>query len=230
MAAYFGSNDYAVLDQRDFPSDTVAFENAWGVADESLFANVERQLASAGSSVSPFFVHVMTTSNHRPFTYPDGRIDIKSPGGRDGAVKYTDYAIGEFIRQATKQPWFKDTLFVITADHCASAAGNTELPVSGYHIPMIFYGPELVRPGHLSSMVSQLDIPPTLLRILGFGGEDYFFGRAIDGRPQRDERAFISNYQSLGYLKGGILTVLRLRRSSKATGSTPARSPLSRLR
>jgi phosphoglycerol transferase MdoB-like AlkP superfamily enzyme len=150
----------------------------------------------------------MTTSNHRPYTYPDGRIDIPSPGGRTGAVKYTDYAIGKFIRDARSKPWFKDTLFVIVADHCASVAGKTKLPVEGYRIPLIFYAPALLRPGSYQQMVSQIDIAPTLLGVLGKSGGEHFFGRDIFGKEAPAERAFISNYQALGYLRNGILTVL----------------------
>jgi phosphoglycerol transferase MdoB-like AlkP superfamily enzyme len=229
MAAYFGGNDYDVLDQGDFPADSIVFQNAWGVADESLFSNVERKLTQDVANGKPFFAHIMTTSNHRPYSYPDGRIDIASPGGRDGAVKYTDYAIGEFLKQASAQSWFADTLFVITADHCASAAGKTELPVSGYHIPMIFYGPGMVKPGHVIQTLSQIDIPPTLLHILAVAGENHFFGQAYDGTTVHDERAFISNYQSLGYLKNDTLTILRpkkvvesFRVDSKTLASTPA--------
>ena len=97
------------------------------MADEYLFDNVLTQLDQVHAGGKPFLVQIMTTSNHRPYSYPDGRIDIPSPGKRDGAVKYTDYAIGHFIDQASKKPWFADTLFVIVADHCASAAGKTKL-------------------------------------------------------------------------------------------------------
>jgi phosphoglycerol transferase MdoB-like AlkP superfamily enzyme len=81
----------------------------------------------------------MTTSNHRPFTYPDGRIDIPSKTNRDGAVKYTDWAIGDFLERAAKRPWFDDTLFVIVADHCASSAGKSDVPINRYLIPMLIY-------------------------------------------------------------------------------------------
>ena len=209
MNAYFRGNDYQIVDRTDFPKETVMFENIWGVADESLFDNVIRTLDAQPTSEKPFFAHVMTTSNHRPFTYPDGRIDIASPGGRDGGVKYTDYAIGKFIRDARSKPWFKDTLFVIVADHCASVAGKTKLPVNNYHIPLIFYAPALLKPARYAPVVSQIDIPPTLIDVLGMKGTDYFFGRSFFDKGPAPERAFISNYQELGYLKNGILTVLQ---------------------
>ena len=208
MNAYFSGNDYRVVDRTDFPQETVMFENVWGVADEALFDNVVRTLDAQSATDKPFFAHIMTTSNHRPYTYPDGRIDISSPGGRDGAVKYTDYAIGKFIRDAKTKPWFNNTLFVIVADHCASVAGKARLPVNNYHIPLIFYAPSLLKPAHYAPIVSQIDIAPTLIEVLGMNGDDHFFGRSFFEHGPAPERAFISNYQELGYLKNGILTVL----------------------
>ena len=213
MNAYFSANDYRIVDRTDFPKASIMHENIWGVADEALFNNVLTTLDTRAAkqdkeSGQPFFAHIMTTTNHRPYTYPDGRIDIASPGGRDGAVKYTDYAIGKFIDDARSKPWFKDTLFVIVADHCASVAGKSKLPVQNYHIPLIFYAPAMLQPSTYRPMISQIDIAPTLIEVLGMRGDDQFFGRSIfePGAPM--ERAFISNYQELGYLKNGILTVL----------------------
>ena len=148
MNAFFGANDYKVVDRTDFQKESIVFENVWGVADESLYGNTLEAVDTAAREGKRVFAHVMTTSNHRPFTYPDGRIDIPSPGGRDGAVKYTDYAIGKLIDDAQKKDWFKDTLFVIVADHCASSAGKTKLPVDKYRIAALFYAPDLLTPGY----------------------------------------------------------------------------------
>ena len=212
MNAYFAGNDYVTHDRTDFPQESVIFENVWGVADEVLFNNALVLLDKAGSGDQRFFMHIMTTSNHRPFTYPDGRIDIPSPGGREGGVKYTDFAIGQFIDQARSHPWFDDTVFVIIADHCAAVAGKIALPVAKYHIPLIVYGPKIVKPTRFSRMISQLDVPPTLFDILGLEGDDeYFFGTAVH-EQMGEERAFISNYQSLGYYKRDMLTVLKPKR------------------
>jgi phosphoglycerol transferase MdoB-like AlkP superfamily enzyme len=211
MNAYYAANNYRVVDRTDIPKDKVGFENVWGVADEYLFDHVIRTLddkGEKGTGDKPFFAQIMTTSNHRPYTYPAGRIDIPSPGGRDGAVKYTDYAIGKFIKDASKKPWFKDTLFVIVADHCASAAGKTRLPVTGYHIPLIFYAPGLLKPAVFSPVVSQIDIAPTLMEVLGKNGSAQFYGRSFFEPGPAPQRAFISNYQALGYLKDNLLTVL----------------------
>jgi phosphoglycerol transferase MdoB-like AlkP superfamily enzyme len=210
MNAYFSANSYRVVDRTDIPKSAIGFENVWGVGDEFLFDHVVTQLDREHAQGKRFFAHVMTTSNHRPFTYADGRIDIASPGGREGAVKYTDYAIGHFIDQARSKPWFPDTLFVIVADHCASAAGKTKLPVTGYHIPMVMYAPELLKPGRYTELVSQIDIAPTLMDLLGAQGGERFFGVSVFQQgPHFKRRAFISNYQDLGYFSGDKLVVLR---------------------
>lgn len=221
MNAYFSANDYQVIDRTDIPSKRVVFENVWGVADEVLFDTVIDRIDSRATTDRPFFAHVMTTSNHRPYTYPQGRIDIPSPGGRAGAVKYTDYAIGKFIEDAKTQPWFKDTLFVIVADHCASVAGKTRLPVKNYQIPLIMYSPGNLKPGKYSTMISQIDIVPSLIEVLAQKNGELFFGRSIFGHDLEVGRAFISNYQELGYLKNNKLTVLSPKRRVQAFDIDP---------
>jgi phosphoglycerol transferase MdoB-like AlkP superfamily enzyme len=209
MNAFFQGNNYKVIDRTEFPKESIGFENVWGVGDEFLFDNVITQLDKTHQSGKRMLAQVMTTSNHRPYTYADGRIDIPSPGGRDGAVKYTDYSIGHFLDKAKAKPWFADTLFVIVADHCASAAGKTKLPVPGYHIPMIMYAPSLLKPGKYTELVSQIDIAPTLIDVLGVQGDDHFYGRSVfEQGKDFQRRAFISNYQELGYLSQNQLTVL----------------------
>jgi len=208
MNAYYAGNDYRVVDRTDFPKASVGFANIWGVADEYLFRNSLTQLDKVYATGKPFLAQIMTTSNHRPFTYPGGRIDIPSPGHREGGVKYTDYAIGRFIEEASRKPWFDDTLFIIVADHCASAAGKTRLPVAGYHIPLFFYAPALLAPGRDNRRASQIDIPPTVLEVLNRSGSQRFFGQSLFRNEPGGRRAFISNYQELGYLKDGKLTVL----------------------
>lgn len=209
MNAYFRGNDYKVVDRTDFDKSTIQSENVWGVDDESLFKNALSIFDASVKTDKPFFAHIMTTSNHRPYTFPEGKIDLPQ-GSRRGAVKYTDYAIGQFIEQAKTKPWFKDTLFVIVADHCASVAGKTKLPVEKYHIPLFFYAPDLLPAGHYTRMASQIDIVPTLLDVLGTSGAKHFYGQSLfeAAAKKLPERAFISNYQSLGYYKNDTLVVL----------------------
>ncbi len=215
MNAYFQGNDFKVTDRTDFDEKSIVMENVWGVADESLFDNALLSLDAAAGGDRPFFMQIMTTSNHRPFTFPEDRIDLPQ-GNRRGAVKYTDYAIGRFIDEARTKPWFDDTLFVIVADHCASVAGKTRLPVDKYHIPMVFYAPALLKPGRFERLVSQIDVPPTLLDLLGASGSEHFFGQNMFTDAHVAPRAFVSNYQSLGYYKDDQLIVLSPRQMVEA--------------
>ena len=209
MNNYFRGNDYAVVDRTDFDAKTIQSENVWGVDDESLFDNSIAIFDKNIKTNKPFFAHIMTTSNHRPFTFPAGKIDLPQ-GHREGAVKYTDYALGKLIEKAKTKPWFKDTLFVIVADHCASVAGKTRLPVAKYHIPLFFYAPDMLPAGHYNRVASQIDIVPTLLDVLGVKGDEHFFGQSLfeEAKDQTAPRAFISNYQQLGYYKNDKLIVL----------------------
>lgn len=207
MNYFFGNNGYTVIDRSAIADEDIDYENVWGVADENLFELALREMDKS-TIEKPAFAHIMTTSNHRPYTYPEGRIDIPSHTSREGAVKYTDYAIGKFINESSKKPWFNNTLFVIVADHCASSAGKTELPVNKYHIPMLIYAPSVVAPGRMDRLMSQIDIGPTLLGLLNFSYTSRFYGYDMFKLEPGRERAFISTYQSLGYMKGDKLIVL----------------------
>jgi phosphoglycerol transferase MdoB-like AlkP superfamily enzyme len=214
MNAFFDANDYRAVDRRSIPSQRVEFENVWGVADEHLYDHViaEMDREYAASPRQPVFVHVMTTSNHRPYTYPPGRVDIPSGSGREGAVKYTDYALGRFIESARTRPWFDDTVFVLTADHGANARGTSRIPVDKYLIPLMVYSPAHVKPRRIDRLMSQIDVPPTILGLLDFDYYSKFFGRDMLKAPSDSDRAFVANYQTLGYLKGDRMVLLAPKR------------------
>jgi len=215
MNAFFDANDYRTVDRRAIPSDQVKHETVWGVADEHLFDHVLVELDREHKAGKPFFVHVMTTSNHRPYTYPAGRIDIPSGTSREGAVKYTDYAVGKFLRDARGKPWFDDTLFIITADHGANARGTSRIPVDKYLIPLFAYAPKHVKPARFDRLMSQIDIAPTMLGLLDFRYYTKFFGRDVLRSPPASDRAFVANYQTLGYLKGDRMVLLQPRRKTE---------------
>jgi phosphoglycerol transferase MdoB-like AlkP superfamily enzyme len=208
MKTFFGNNGYDVIDRSAIPADKVHYQNIWGVADEDLFMLALHVLDSNYQMRKPFFSHIMTVSNHRPYTYPEGRIDIPpSRQIRQGAVKYTDYAINKFLKEAHAKPWFDSTLFVIVADHCAGSAGSVELPVTGYHIPMLIYAPRIITPKKVTKLMAQIDVAPTILGLLNFDYKSKFFGQDIFAITEEKQRAFISTYQGLGYLRNGRLVI-----------------------
>ncbi len=208
MKSFFSGNGFTVVDRGDFQSGEVSFSNAWGVCDEDLFDKVLLEAGKSHASGRPFFHIVMTTSNHRPFTYPEGKIDIPSGTGRRGGVKFADYAVGRFLDRARSRPWFRDTLFVFIADHCAGSAGKVALPVEHYHIPMFLFSPAHVMPRRVDTLASQIDVAPTILGLLNMGYRSNFLGKDILHTAPGEERAFLSTYVKLGFLRGDTLTVL----------------------
>jgi len=222
MNTYFGGNGFNIVDRgrgflldkgittsrTNIEDEEVTFENAWGVCDADIYNKVIKEADKAHNTGTPFFDFVMTTSNHKPYTYPEGTIDIPSGTGRNGAVKYTDYAIGEFLRTAKTKPWFKNTVFVIMSDHCASSAGRWELDVRNYHIPALIYNLPNTVPQKINKLSSQIDMFPTLFASLGWEYRTNLFGRNILDMKPEDERAFIGNYRKLGYLKDNKVMVL----------------------
>lgn len=208
MGPYFRSIGFNVVDKDNMKPEEIEFSHIWGVCDEDSYSKMLTTLDSLNAKGKPFYAQMMTISNHRPYTYPDGRIDIPSSAkSRKGGVKYADYALGRFMREAAQKPWFNNTVFVIIADHCASSAGDVELPLEKYHIPALIYAPDMFQPRIVDYTVSQIDIMPTLLAMLGIGYESPFYGRNVLD-PDYKPRAFLATYQDLGYLEGDTLTVL----------------------
>lgn len=208
MGAFFSACGYDIVDKKTYDPSSIVFSNIWGTSDEDTYREALLRFDEEYASGKRFFAHIMTISNHRPYTYPDGRIQFDgNPMSRAAAVKYTDYAIGDFISKAESRDWFDDTIFVILADHCASSAGKTSLPLECYHIPAIIYCPSLVSPEYVGKVCSQIDIMPTVLSLMNVGYESKFFGDDILS-PDFKERAFMATYQDLGYYSDSVMTVL----------------------
>ncbi len=226
MNAYFAANHYTVVDRAEMDPENLPIhhENVWGIADEDLYSLALTKLDREHDNGGRFFAHIMTTSNHRPYTFPENRIDLPQKH-REGAVKYTDWAIGDFLRRAAEKPWFDNTLFVILADHTAKAAGKADLPPWRYHIPMIWYAPRLLQPDVMPRLMSQIDVAPTLMSWIGLAYESRFFGYDMFALEPGRERAFISTYQKLGYLKNGRLVVLDVNHPPVATDGLPYEGP-----
>lgn len=221
MNQYFGGNGYDVTDRGrnvmagdDYLSkrtiikdDQVHFENAWGISDGDLYDAVIRGSDQQFKSGKPFYNFVMTTSNHRPFTYPSGEIDIPSGSGRNGALRYTDYAIGQFIKKISQKPWFNNTVIIIVADHCASSAGKNEIDISKYHIPCLVLNLPGSKGKVISQMCSQIDIYPTLFKLLGWSYQSNLYGKDVLAAGYVP-RALLGTYQKLAYLKRDSLVIL----------------------
>ncbi|MEC4114205.1 sulfatase-like hydrolase/transferase [Myroides pelagicus] len=216
MRSFFGSNDYEIVDKFSFTPEEITFSNVWGVCDEDMYNKAIQVMDKDYASGTPFFSHIMTISNHRPFTFPKDKInttDIASSGRYQG-VRYTDYAIAQFFKQAKDKPWYDNTVFVILSDHCASSAGKTQLPLDKYRILGLIYDPSNPEGQEINYLTSQIDVMPTLLGILGFNYTSKFIGSdalAADYIP----RAFIATYQDLGYIRDNTLTILGVNKKAR---------------
>lgn len=210
MNAYFGGNGFTIYDRgrgsvlsdkiktirNNINDDEVTFENAWGICDEDIFNKMLQVADAQYKKNKPFFNFVMTTSNHRPSTYPSGKIDIPSGTSREGAVKYTDFALKELFKKAKTKPWFKNTVFVIIADHCASSAGKDEIDVANYHIPAFIVNLPENQNQKIAQQCSQIDLWPTLFSLFHWNYESDFFGKDVLN-PHFEQRALLGTYRKL---------------------------------
>lgn len=207
MEDFFAGNGYRIVDKKTMQPSEINFANVWGVCDEDMAKKSIQVANSEYQKGKLFFNHWMTVSNHRPFTYPEGKVAISpSYKMREGGILYTDYAIKQFFKMAQKQKWYHNTIFVIVADHCASSAGKTELPVDKYKIPALIFEPGQ-EPTVYTNLMSQIDVMPTLLGKLNFQYESKFYGQNVFDKNYQP-RAFIATYQDLGYIKKDVLTIL----------------------
>lgn len=218
MNAFFGGQGFTIVDRNrgnplpenisakriNIEDNEVTFENAWGICDEDINKKSLKIADQNFAKGKPFFQFIMTTSNHKPYTFPEGKINLPQ-GDRDAAVKYTDFALGKFIDEAKKHQWFMNTVFVIVADHCASSAGKWEINTEKHHIPAVIFNLNNEK-GKVDKLVSQIDLMPTLFSTIGWTFDNATFGKNIFEMKPEEERALIGNYWTLGLLKSNVFT------------------------
>ena len=221
MNAYFGGNGFTIYDRgrgsvlsdkikttrNNIDDEEVTFENAWGICDEDIYTKMLKVTDVHYKNNKPFFNFVMTTSNHRPYTYPDNAIDIPSGTSREGAVKYTDYALRKMFEKAKNKPWFKNTVFIIIADHCASSAGKDEIDVANYHIPAFIVNLQSELNQKVSKQCSQIDLFPTFFALQNWTYESDFFGKNILN-SDFEERSLMGTYRKLTLMKKDKIMIL----------------------
>ncbi len=183
MRSFFLGNGFnQITDQKDFKNPI--FMGSWGASDEDLLNKTHAQLMAHHASGKPFFTLAFSSSNHAPFEFPDGRIELyEQPKATDNnAVKYADYALGQFFEKAKKSPYWKDTLFLIVADHDIRVRGNTLVPIEHFHIPGLILGAD-IKPQNIKSIASQIDLPVTVLSLMGISGQHPMTGRDLSKEP-----------------------------------------------
>jgi phosphoglycerol transferase MdoB-like AlkP superfamily enzyme len=209
MNYFYEHNGYAVLDRNDI--DHVRFANIWGVSDEDLFDRALTYFDERSNAKEPFFSIVMTTSNHKPFTFREGVPGVPAKGGgRAAGVRYADFALGYFLKEAEKHDWFKDTIFVVLGDHGARVYGKAEIPLKTYEIPLMIYAPAHLQPQAVTTLTSQIDVAPTVLGLLGFAYEAPFFGTDVLACSTCERMTLFSHNHDVAVYKEGELAVFGL--------------------
>jgi phosphoglycerol transferase MdoB-like AlkP superfamily enzyme len=167
MQSFFMGNGFQkVIGQKDYQNPV--FVGSWGASDEDLLNRTHEELMAHHERGESFFTLAFSSSNHAPFEFPDGRIELyEQPKATDNnAVKYADYAIGQFFEKAKASPYWKDTVFLVVADHDIRVRGNTLVPVEHFHIPGLILGAD-IQPKRIKQIASQIDLPVTLLSLMG---------------------------------------------------------------
>ncbi|MDZ4099869.1 MAG: LTA synthase family protein, partial [Methylophilaceae bacterium] len=210
MRNFFINNDFElVVDQKDYIKPI--FLGSWGVSDEDLFNKTHEQLMQHHASGAPFFTLVFTSSNHSPFEFPEGRIALydEPKATENNAVKYADYAMGQFFKQAQASPYWKDTLFLVVADHDIRVRGNDLVPVKNFHIPGLILGAD-IQPKVIKTVASQIDLPTTLISLMGIDAEHPMLGRDLSAEPEGlPGRAMMQYEQNYAWMEGDQTVVLR---------------------
>lgn len=192
MAGFFLGNGFErTITEEDF--DNPVFHGTWGVSDEDLVRRANKEFASHGDK--PFFALMLSTSNHAPFEYPEGRIDLyeQPPNTANNAMKYADYAIGEFFRLAEKEDYFKNTIFLVVADHNTRVYGADLVPINKFHIPGVIVGPGVSAKSY-DKLASQLDLLPTLLNLMGIESQHPMIGRDLLAVDEKEPGHAIMQY------------------------------------
>jgi len=210
MNGFFMGNGFqAVTDQKDYKNPV--FVGSWGASDEDLFNKTHEQISKQHEQGKPFFTLVFSSSNHSPFEFPDGRIELHDPvkATENNAVKYADYALGKFIEQAKKSDYWKDTLFIVVADHDIRVRGDSLVPIKNFHIPALILGADL-EPRKIKSVSSQIDLPVTALSLMGIEADHPMLGRDISKEPaDAPGRAMMQFEQHYAWMEGDKVVVLR---------------------
>lgn len=210
MRGFFTGNGFdSVVDQKDYESPI--FKGSWGVSDEDILNKTHDQLSAHHASGKPFFTLVFSVTNHSPFEFPDGRIELydKEKATDNNAVKYADYALGRFFDKARASDYWKDTVFLVVADHDIRVRGDNLVPIKHFHIPGLILGAD-IEPRTISTVASQIDLPTTLLSLAGVDAEHPMIGRDLAREPEGlPGRAMMQYEKNYAWMEGSDVVVLR---------------------
>ena len=193
---YYGRNEYNNDDD---------FDGKWGIFDHKFF---QYFLKSLNKKKQPFFASIFSLSAHHPYTLPKG-FGNRFPKGKlpiQECIAYSDYALQKFFDRAKNSDWFKNTLFVITADHTSEIADKDFLNSAGkYAIPIVYYMPSDSLVGEYNKTTQQIDIMPSIINYLNLDIDFYSLGNSVFSNSKFHESISYNNgvYQ---YINGNSIS------------------------
>ena len=196
---YYGKTEF---------NDDTQFDGSWGIWDEPFFQFMKTTL---DQKESPFLATVFTVSSHEPYVIPK-EYEGKFPKGyvpMHKCVGYTDFAFKQFFESAKKEPWFENTIFVITADHCNQVHYDEyKKDINRYAVPIIFYDPKGKYVGENMDLAQQMDIYPTILQMTGYDKPFRSWGRSLIDETQQTV-PFVMNHDGVfyRYTKGNYICI-----------------------
>ncbi|WP_255176220.1 LTA synthase family protein [Bordetella genomosp. 5] len=207
MRGFFLGNGFNEIVDRKAFVDPV-FVGSWGASDEDMFNQVDRLLRADGDK--PVFTLAFSVTNHSPWEYPAGRIEPQGdPATVENTVRYADWALGKFFERARQAPYWDNTVFLVIADHDSRVYGANLVPVRHFQIPALILGGSIA-PRRDDRIVSQIDMAPTLLSLMGLDNVNPLLGADL---TQRDPNRAIMQYgDNFAYLKGDTLAVIEPRK------------------
>ncbi|WP_071912460.1 LTA synthase family protein [Aeromonas sp. SCS5] len=216
MRSFFLGNGFTnIVEQKDFTNPV--FKGSWGASDEDLMAKADETFRELHKQGKPFFSLVFSSSNHDPFEFPDNRIALyeQPKQTRNNAAKYADYAIGEFFKKARNSEYWKDTLFLVIADHDSRVSGASLVPIPRFHIPGVIVG-DGIAPKKDPRIVSQIDMAPTLLSLMGISADYPMLGKDLTRMPADwPGRAIMQYDKNFALMRGQDVVILQPERPAE---------------
>lgn len=180
MKGWFLGNSFdEVIDKEKFINPS--FVGTWGVADEEVVDRANEEFKKLYANNQKFASVIFSTSNHSPFDFPENKIELVKDVLKKSvknAIKYADFAIGKFIEKAKKELYYKDTIFVIVADHNVRVYGNSMVPIDMFQIPAMILGAN-IKPLEYEKIATQPDVLATTLDLMGLDVTYPIMGHSI---------------------------------------------------
>lgn len=187
MRGWFSGNGFdKIIDESSFKHPN--FVGTWGVSDEDLVNRANKEFKKLHEKKQKFAAVMFSTSNHTPFDFPDNKIKLINGVPKKSvknAVKFADFAIGKLIKNAKKEHYYKDTIFVIVADHNVRVYGDDMIPVNMFHIPAIILG-EGITPKVYNKLSTQPDVLATALDLIGIDLKYPILGKSIFDNDKKE--------------------------------------------